>query len=122
MAGPSRIKSALSYDPEVHDFKVLFGPSFNVQEADYDLLNKYVVYKANEYRVMNIEDYSFWKSIQMDFVKFEAKHFDQFDNAILRVFRDYCYLHGFWIDFNLSLNKTCNTTMLEAVAAEWNNK
>ena len=54
----------------------------------------------------------------MDFVKFEAEHFDRLDNATLRVFRDYCYPHGFWTDFNLNLNKTCNTAMLEAVAAE----
>ncbi|MCJ1344272.1 hypothetical protein MMC31_002475 [Peltigera leucophlebia] len=122
MASPSSIRSAFSHDPEVHDFKILFGPSFNVQEADYDLLNKYVVYKVNQYRAMNIEDYSFWESIQMNSVKFEAEHFDELDNATLRVFRDYCYPHGFWIDLNLDLDKTCNTAMLEAVSAEWNNK
>ena len=122
MAGPSSIRSAFSHDPEVHDFKILFGPSFNVQEANYNLLNKYVVYKVNQYRAMNIEDYSLWESIQMDFVKFEAEHFDELDNATLRVFRDYCYPHGFWINLNLGLDKTCNTAMLEAVAAEWNDE
>ena len=122
MAGPSSTRSAFSHDPEVHDFNALFEPSFNVREADYNLLNKYVVYKVNQYRAMNIEDYSLWESIQMDFVKFEAEHFDQLSNAILRVFRDYCYPHGFWIELNSSLDKTFNTAMLEAVAAEWNDE
>ena len=67
---------------------------------------------------MNIEDYSLWEFIQIDFVKFEAKYFDELYDATLRVFRDYCYPYGFWINFNLSLNKTCNTIMLEAVTAK----
>ena len=67
---------------------------------------------------MNIEDYSLWEFIQMDFVKFEAEHLDELDNITLRIFRDYYYPHKFWINFNLDLDKTCNTTMLKAVAAE----
>lgn len=67
---------------------------------------------------MNIKDYSLWVFIQTGFLKFETKYFNQLDNAILRVFRDYCYLHRFWIDMNLNLDKTCNTTMLEAVIAK----
>lgn len=50
-------------------------------------------------------------------MKFEAEHFDRLDHAILRVFKDYCYLHKFWIDFNLNFDKICNTAMLEAVIA-----
>lgn len=92
------------YDSEVQDLKILFGLRFNVQKADNDLLNKYVVYKVNQYRAMNIEDYSLWGFIYIDFMKFRAEHFDELDNATLRVFRDYCYLHRFWIDFNLSLD------------------
>lgn len=54
----------------------------------------------------------------MDFMKFQAKYFDELDNAILRVFRDYCYPYKFWIDFNLGLNKTCNIVMLETTIAK----
>ena len=122
MAGPSKIRSVLSHDPEVHNFKIFFGPSFNIQKANYNLLNKYVVYKVNQYWVINIEDYSLWESIQMDFEKFVAEYFDKLNNAILKVFRHYCYLHGFWINLYLGLDKTYNTAMLEAVAAKWNNK
>ncbi len=122
MAGLSSIRSALLYDPEVHNFKILFGPSYNIQEANYNLLNKYIVYKVNQYQAIDIKDYSLWEFIQMNFVKFEAEYFDQLDNATLRVFRDYCYLHRFWIDINLNFNKTCNTAMLEAVTAKWKNK
>lgn len=67
---------------------------------------------------MNIKDYSLWKFIQIDFVKFETEHYNQLDNATLRVFQNYCYPHGFWIDFNLSFNKTCNTAILKAITAK----
>ena len=67
---------------------------------------------------MNIENYSLWKFIKIDFMKFEVEYYDQLDNATLRVFRDYCYPHGFWINFKHGVDKTCNTTMLKAVAAK----
>ena len=53
----------------------------------------------------------------MDFMKFKAKYFNELYNVILRVFRDYCYLYRFWIDINLSLDKTYNTGILKDVAA-----
>ncbi len=71
---------------------------------------------------MNIEDYSPWEFIQMDFVKFEAEHFNLLDNATLRDFRDYYYLQRFWIELNLKLDKTYNIAIIEAVTADWNNK
>lgn len=80
---------------EIQNFKIFFGLNFNVQEVDYDLLNKYVVYKINQYQVMSIENYSLLKSIQIDFVRFMAGHFDRLDNATLRDFRDFCYLYEF---------------------------
>ncbi len=58
----------------------------------------------------------------MNFVKFEAEHFDLLDNVILKVFRDYCYLHRFWIKLNFNLNKTYNTIILKAIAIKWNDK
>ncbi|MCJ1346234.1 hypothetical protein MMC31_004449 [Peltigera leucophlebia] len=103
MAGPSSVLRDLSHDPKTTDLE-------------------FVIHRFNQYAALNAEDYRLWNCIQMDFRKFEAEHFDELDNATLRVFRDYCYPHGFWIDLNLGLDKTCNTAMLEAVAAEWNNK
>ena len=95
MAVSSSTRSAFLHDSNVHDFKTIFEPSFNIQEVDYNLLNKYVVYKVNQYRVINIGDYSLWESIQIDFMKFELEDFDQLDNTTFRIFRDYCSLHGF---------------------------
>ncbi len=95
MAGPSSIKSIFSYDSEVYNFKILFRSSLNIQETNYNLLNKYVIYKINQYQAINIEDYSLSRSIQIDFLKFEAIYFNELDNATLRVFRDYCYPHRF---------------------------
>lgn len=84
MAGPSSISSTplpdLLYIPEVNNQKILFYPRFDIQTADYDLLNKYVIYKFNQYIAINIEDYSFWNFIQIDFTKFEVKYFNKFNN------------------------------------------
>lgn len=122
MAGLLSIKSAFLYKLEVQDFKILFRPSFNVQVTDYNLLNTYVIYKVNQYQVLNIKDYSLQDFIQIDFMRFQVEYFDQLDNTTLRVFRDYYYLHRFQINFNLNLNKTCNIIMLEVVTTEQNNK
>lgn len=54
----------------------------------------------------------------MNYVKFATKPFDELDNTSLKVFRDYYYIHGFWFELNLKLDKTCNMTLLEAVAAK----
>lgn len=51
-------------------------------------------------------------------MKVEVEHFDKLDNAILRVFKDYYYPNGLWINLNLDLDKTCNIAMLRAVAAK----
>ena len=67
---------------------------------------------------MNIEDYSHWKSIQMDFIKFEAKYFTQLSNITLKVFRNYYYLHGLWIELNPSLDKTFNTPIVKVVHSQ----
>ena len=52
----------------------------------------------------------------MKFMKFEIKHFNRLDNATLRVLQDYYYSYGFWINLNLSFNKTYNTVILAVVA------
>lgn len=67
---------------------------------------------------MDIENHNFWEFIQIDFIKFEAKHFHLLDNATLKVLRDYYFPHKFWIELNLNFNKTCNIAMLEAVIAK----
>ncbi len=72
MVGTSNNKSMFLYNLKVYNFKILFEPSLNIQEADYNLFNKYIVYKVKQYQAMNIEDYSFWEFIQIDFMKFEA--------------------------------------------------
>lgn len=59
MAGLSGIRSIFSYNLEVYNFKILFRPSFNFQEADYNLLNKYIIYKVNQYQAINIKNYGF---------------------------------------------------------------
>lgn len=58
----------------------------------------------------------------MDFAKFEAKYFNELDTATWKVVKDYCYPHGFQIDYNFNPGKTCIIAILKAVDAKWNNK
>ena len=81
MSRPPSILSASLHNLEVNNLNILFSPNFDIQTADFDLFNKYVIYKFNQYVVGNIKDYSLWDSIQMDFANFEAKRFDELDNA-----------------------------------------
>lgn len=70
------------HDPEINNLKILFECKFNFQKADNNLLNKYAIYKFNQYAEINIKDYYLSDSIQMDFANFQVKHFDELDNAI----------------------------------------
>lgn len=51
-------------------------------------------------------------------MKFETEHLNQFNNAILRIFKDYYCLHRFWINLIFNLNKIYNTTMLEVIVTK----
>ena len=122
MAGPSSISSAASHDSKANNLKTLFARGLDFQTADHDLINNYIVHRVNQYAARNLEDWSLWDSIQMDFAEFEAKHFDELDNDTWGVIRDYCYPHGFWIDHNFGPGRNRTTTILKAVEADWNNK
>lgn len=71
------------------NIKIFFEFYFDIQKANYNLLNKYFIYKLNKYIVIHIEDYSLWNFILIDYIKFEAKNFDKLDKTTLGVIRDY---------------------------------
>ena len=80
MPGPSSILSALLHNPKAVDLKVLFANGLNIETFDHDILNKYAIHRFNQYADANAEEYSLWDCIQVDFEKFEAKHFNKFDD------------------------------------------
>lgn len=94
---------------------------FNVQIADHDLINKFIIHRFNQYVVLNAKD-CLWNYIQIDFGKFEVKHFDDIDDSTWTIVRNYCYLHKYWIDYNFAPVRTCATTMMKTINKEWNNK
>ncbi len=61
MTGPLSIPSTFSHAlPHIHEaanLRILFAQGFDVQTADHDLLNKLVIYRFNQYRALNAEDY-----------------------------------------------------------------
>ena len=71
-----------------------------------------------------MEDKRLWVSICVDFKNFTEKHFKKLDTSTRswNLLRDYCYAHGFWIDHDYGNGKTRDSTMLQAVKADWHNK
>ncbi len=60
------------------NLKILYDNSVDTETIDYDIYNKYTIYKFNQYAVTNVIDYSLWDCIEVAFEKFELKHFDTF--------------------------------------------
>ncbi len=78
---PSALSNALPHNQEATNLRILFVQGSDVQTADHDLLNMLVIHRFNQYRALNAEHYSLWSCIQIDFEKWEAKHFNELDNA-----------------------------------------
>ena len=62
MAGPSSISSTLSHH-KIANLKFLFRNGIDLQTADRDLINKYVIHKFNLYAADNEEDFNLWVCI-----------------------------------------------------------
>ena len=114
------ISSAYSYVPshnyETADFKAIITHGFNVQTTDYDMINKYIIHKLNQYTAANTENFSLWTCIQVDFEKFEAQHFVKLYGSTWNMIMHYCYPYGYWIDKRISAGRTQTTAMLKAIA------
>ena len=76
MPGPSNISNVLSHDSKAN-LKIFFDNNIEIEITNHDILNKYIIQKFNQYAAVNAKDYSLWDCIQVDFRKFEAKHFDK---------------------------------------------
>lgn len=100
MANPSSIPSTTSQNSKTNNLKTLFAHGLNLQTMDHGLINNFILHWFNQYIAMNLENWSLWDSIQTDSAKFEAKHFDQLNNATWRGVSDYYYMYEFWIDHN----------------------
>lgn len=117
--GPSKVAGA----PVLFVQCILFRNGIDLQTADRDLINKYTIYWFNRYAAENANDYSLWEGIQVDFRKFEAKHFDQLESTTWKLVKDYCYPHGYRIDHSLGPGRTCTDAMLKAVVeVNWNDE
>ncbi len=118
MASASSISSTHSYTP-TYDNKATDLKTFDFQITDQEINNKYAIHKFNLYEVVNNENFNFWIYIQVNFEKFEMRHFNELDSSTWKKIISYCYLHRFWINHNFGPSKTCTTAMLEAIAANW---
>ncbi len=49
---------ALEFDSEIH---------LNLETADRELLNKFVLYTFSQYDALNFEDFNLWDAIQVDY-------------------------------------------------------
>lgn len=119
---PNAFSHTLFHNYEVINLRILFAQAFDIQTTDYDLLNKFVIHRFNQYNAVNTEDYSLWDCIQIDFEKWESKYFNKLDNAIWKIFRDYYYHHEYWINYNIAPSKTYTIVMLKIFETDWNSK
>ena len=104
------------------DLEALFNSGIDLETADPTTIQKYVAYRCQGYADHNTQDYSLWNAIQIDFGDFKAEHFNTIDGQTWTLLRDYCYMHGFWIDHNFGPGRTRTTIMLKAVEADWHNE
>lgn len=102
--------------------KIFFAQVLNFEMTDYDMINKYAIYKINQYITANMKDFNLWNSIQDNFKKLKVRHYDKFESNIQNFVRNYYYRHEYQIDHNFSLSKNQTTTMLNAVEVDKNNK
>lgn len=80
IASPLSVSSNLLHNPKTTNLEVFFAQRFNIQIADHDLINKFVIQKLNQYTALNANDYQLWNCIEMNFEKFEAKYFNDIDS------------------------------------------
>ena len=94
MVGALSILSAPLRNPKTN-LKIFFDKSIDIERIDHDILNKYAITKFNEYVVTNVKDYNLWDWIQVDFGRFEAKHFDSFRDSKWKLVTNNCYLYKY---------------------------
>lgn len=64
------------------DLKIFFDNNIDIEIIDYNIFNKYAIYKLNQYAVTNAKNYNPWNCIQVNSKKFKVKYFDKFYNSI----------------------------------------
>lgn len=124
MADSSSVSSIFSesYKPKTNNIKAFFVQEFNIITIGYDLINKFIIYKFYQYAAANVEDFSLWNCIQVNFEKYEIRHLDEPEGSTWNVIRNHCYPHRYWINYNFGSNKTCTTFMLDADKVNWNDE
>ena len=104
---------------ETIDLETLFVNGIDLQTADAVTIQKFVAHTVQQYADHNVEDYSLWEAIHFDFGEFTEDHLNKINTSSWTLLRDYCYMHGYWIDYNFGPGRTRTTTMLKALEAEW---
>lgn len=86
MAGPLSISSIYSYvssyNNKAANLKAFFAYGFDIQIANPDSPNKWVIHRFDICAATYIPKYELWACIQIDFKKFKAKHFNILDGSI----------------------------------------
>jgi hypothetical protein len=67
---------------DLSDFEKLFDNDLDIDKTDKKSLNKYVIYRLNQYIMLSSVNYHLWIFIQADFAEFIEKHFNQLNDTI----------------------------------------
>ena len=100
---------------EVEDLHVLFADGIILITASKFLINKYVQHRFAQYDVSDMQDRELWIKIRMNFEHFTNQHWRQIDGNFWIEMLRFCYIHGFWVDWNM----TISTTMTKAVQNDY---
>ena len=113
-----------SSESDAINFQALFVDGINLRTANQNMIQNYVCYVVQTYIDDNMEDERLWEGIHFDFEDFTEEHFKRLNTSTKtwNLLRDYCYAHGFWIDYDFGNGKTRASTMLQAVNADWHDK
>lgn len=82
MPNSLNISSVLLHNFEPNDLKIYFDNNIDFKTTDYDIINKYMIYKFNLYIVINNKDYNLQDCIKVNFKKVKVKYFDKFNDFI----------------------------------------
>lgn len=73
MASLSNISSAVLHNSKANNLKTFFAHGLDFQIVDHNLINNYIVYWVNKFAAKNLEDWSLWDSISINFAEFDIK-------------------------------------------------
>ena len=96
---------------EMEDLHVLFVEEINFVTVSKFFINKYVQHRFAQYDVSDMQDRELWIKIRMNFEHFTNQHWRQIDGNFWTEILRFCYIHDFWVDWDMSVSTAMTKTV-----------